>query len=441
MPFPPLPTQVSCPQCNARFVVQVRTIIDVAEKPELKEQFLRGRINYAQCPQCGGGGLLSTPLVYHDPSKELLISYLPPELAMSADEREQYVGSLVQSVMNSLPPEQRKGYFLQPKTALTLDSMFDAILEADGISKEALRDQRAKLDLVNRLLAAVDDQESLGQLIEEHRAELSYEFFLLLSSVIDASGEDGNEERGEALRNLREKLLERVNPMPSVAPEGATYDELIEMLRVTDKGEAWHTTIALNRPRLDYGFFQALTAKSDAAESAGDSEVAQELKDLRRRILDEMDAQDATVRQAEDKASLLIMQLSEAEDLQSAVREHRDEINHIFISVVARYQATARAQEDDARAEKLGLILEAALNVLEEGLPPDIRLINRLLRAEHPDGTDAVLEEQRGDLNDAFLAMYDRYAASLEGDEEAETTEHLKKVRAQIVAKMSVLRG
>jgi len=441
MPFPPMPTRVTCPKCQAAFVVQVQTVIDVGEDPEMKGRFLRGQVNYAECPQCGSGGLMSTPLVYHDPDKELLISYIPSELGLSAEQREQYVGPLVKALMDSLPPEKRKAYFLQPRTALTLESLFDAILEADGISKEMLEEQRARVKLLDALREAQDDQ-ALDRLVEEHRQELNYEFFLLLSSLIDADQEAGEGEKVDLLRDLREKLLERVSPaMPGVAPEDASYQDIIEMLQGVEPGAAWRGAIALNRSRLDYGFFQALTAKIEAAEAAGDQDAVNDLTDLRQRILEEIDALAHMAREAQDSASLLIMELSEAEDLETAVREHRDDIDDVFISVLARYQGAARTQGDAARAEKLAGILETVIDVLEEDLEPEVRLIHKLLLAEYPEGTDTILEKHRGLLDEVFLASYDRYVASLEEREDQDLLGHLKEIRAQIVAKMSILRG
>ncbi len=442
MPFPALPTQIRCPRCDTSFVAQVRTVIDVGQEPELKEQFLRGQVNYVQCPQCGGGGLLSTVLVYHDPAKELLLTYVPAELNMPADQQEKLIGGLVNAIMNELPAEARKAYFLQPKAVLTVDSLYDTILEADGISKEALEAQRAKLKLINTLLAAVEDDKTLDKLVEEHRGELTYEFFLLLSDAIEAHQADGHDDRAKAMQSLREKLLQRVTPvMPTTSPKGSTYDELIELLRKAQGGSEWRSTIAVNRPRLDYGFFQALTAKIEAAQVANDRETVTKLTELRQKILEELDSQDKRIREAQDGASLLIMELSEAQDLEAAVRQHSEEINEIFIGLLVRYQDAAKARNDTARAQKLGKILDTAINVIEEKLPPDVRLINKLLRAEHPEGTNAILEEYRGLLTDAFLETYDKYIADLEKARDKELAEHLKAVRGQIVAKMSILRA
>lgn len=453
MPYPTMPTPVACPRCGNRFVVQLRTIVDVGEEPALKEEFLRGRVNYARCPKCGAGGILSTPLVYHDPDKELLIAYAPQELQMAADQQEQVIGSLVNVVMDRTPQEKRKGYFLQPKTALTMESAMEMILEADGVSKEVLERQRAVYRLINQLLVNLDDEKTLDSLVEEHRQELDYEFFLTLSSMIDSAEEEGDDEPapegdGEGredgtarLRTLRERLLERVTPrMPKVAAQGASYDDVIQVLREAEPGDALLTAVALNRARLDYGFFQALTAKIDAARAAGDTAEADALTDLRKRINEALDQQNALLREAEDRANLLIMDLLDAERLDEAVRAHKDELDDLFLTLVHRYETAARQRGDERRAERMANLREAALNVIEEDLPPDSRLINRLARAEYPDATSKVLEEHRGLLNDAFLKRYDETVAALES-RHADLAAHLKEVRGQIVAKMMIQRA
>lgn len=446
MPIPAMPTPITCPQCQNRFTAQVRTVIDVGEEPSLRDDLLRGRLNYARCPKCGAGGTLTTPLVYHDPSKELLVTYVPSELDMDADQREQLVGSLVNAVMNSMPQEQRKGYFFRPQTALTMESLLEMVLEAEGVSKEALERQRATIRLVGELMAAVEDDETLDRLVEEHKAELDYEFFLLLSHMMDpVSDEDveeeepGDEEQRQALRTLRDKLLERVTPrMPGAAPAEAGYDEIIDLLRNTEPGDALTSAVAVNRARLDYGFFQALTAKIDAASAAGDTEEAEALTALRQQINAELDRQEDLIRAAEDHASLLIMEISEADDLEAAVRENKEQINELFVAVLTRLIAAA-GDKESKRGQKLRRILDASLDVLEEDMPPDVRLINRLARAEHPEETAAVLERDRDLLTERFLERYDEMVESVARRNE-ELAEHLKAVREQIVAKMTLQR-
>ncbi len=443
MPFPSMPTQIRCPHCDTPFIMEVRSIVDIGEQPELKEQLLRGQLNVAECPSCHSAVALSAPLLYHDPEKELLVSFIPAEMGLTADQQEQYIGSLVKTVMDSLPPEERKGYFLQPKAALTMASLIDTILEADGVSREELDQHRARVRLLQTLYDALDDEKTFGELVQEHKSELTYEFFVMLTSLIDAADEQ-TEDDDNRLAVLREKLLERVQPtMPQMASEAESPDELIRMLQDANE-ESFSALVAINRPKLDYAFFQALTSRLEAAEGAGDAEEVERLSSLRQRILDEIDAQNRMVQDAEDQAGLLMMQMLEvdADNLREALREHKDEIDGVFISVLSRYQQAAARRNDTARAGKLEAILHAALGVMEEGLPPEARLVNQLARASYPEETSTLLEESRGLLSDEFLQSLDRLIEGLaESDRDAEVASHLRQVREQAAAKMTVLRA
>jgi hypothetical protein len=101
----------------------------------------------------------------------------------------------------------------------------------------------------------------------------------------------------------------------------------------------------------------------------------------------------------------------------------------------------ARNLQDAESAEKLHGILETTLEVIEEKLPPANRLINKLMRAQYPDGSNALLESHRGLLDEAFLKTYDQYLARLKRSRSPELLEHAQKVRDQITAKRSILRA
>lgn len=441
MPFPAIPSRVVCPRCKQPFIVQLRTIIDVGEEPELKERFLAGEVNRAQCPHCGSNGLLSTPLLYHDPAKELLISFVPPEMTLPAEEQERLIGGLVNTVMNSVPPERRKAYFLHPKTVLTLEGLYDAILEADGISKEALEAQRSLIRLIDDLVAALEDEAAFERLVSENRQRLDYAFFLTLSEFIEMETQRGFAENAEKLQTLRDRLLERVSLTAAPAQQGATFDDLMELLQKAQGGPTWSQTIALNLPKLDYAFFQNLTARIEEAERQGDAEKAQALSTLRENILAEIDAQRNRLREAEDEASLLIMELLEAEDLPAAVRAHREEIDEVFFLVLNRLYERASARQDARRTERFERLSRVAQEVLEEDLPPALRLIGRLLRAEYPEETSKILEEHRGLLNEEFLKLFDAYTNQYTNAGGTALNQKFQSLRGQIVAKMTIQRA
>ena len=145
-------TQVNCPQCRQPIVSDLQQLFDAGENPHDKQIFLAGAFNIAQCPHCGFQGMLTMPLVYHDPEKEILLTYFPPEIGLPIEEQQKSIGPMINRIVNNLPQEKRKGYLLNPKTMFTLQGMLETILEADGITKEMIKAQEERMNLIQRLL-------------------------------------------------------------------------------------------------------------------------------------------------------------------------------------------------------------------------------------------------------------------------------------------------
>ena len=125
-------TQVRCPNCKAPVQAAIEQLIDVSEDPSAKARLLSGSLNAIRCPSCRYEGALASPLVYHDPAKELLLTYVSMELGLKKDHQERLLGQLINQAVNRLPPEQRKAYILQPQAMLTLQGMTERILAADA---------------------------------------------------------------------------------------------------------------------------------------------------------------------------------------------------------------------------------------------------------------------------------------------------------------------
>ena len=149
-------TPIQCPVCGAQFSAPVQSIIDVGRDPQLKAQFLQGNINVAQCPQCGTQAPMTAPLLYHDPANELALVLMPNELNLHHDDQQKIIGSLTNTLINSLTPEQRKAYLLTPKTFFTMQSLVNVVLETEGITPEMLERQKDKARLINEFLQAVE---------------------------------------------------------------------------------------------------------------------------------------------------------------------------------------------------------------------------------------------------------------------------------------------
>ena len=151
-------TQINCPNCRQLIPAEIQQLFDMGVDPSAKARLLSGQYNLAQCPHCGFSGTLGTPIVYHDPSKELLLTFVPPELNLPRDEAEKTIGKLINQAVENLPTEQRKGYLFNPQTVLTLQGLVERILQEDGISKEMIEAQQKRVALIQRLAGITDDK-------------------------------------------------------------------------------------------------------------------------------------------------------------------------------------------------------------------------------------------------------------------------------------------
>jgi len=427
---------VQCPVCNAQFTAPVESIIDVGRDPQLKAQFLQGNVNIAQCPQCGTQAPMTAPLLYHDPAHELSLVLMPNELNLHHDDQQKIIGDLTNTLMNSLPPEQRKGYLLTPKTFFTTQSLVNTILEAEGITPEMMERQKEKARLINEFLQATDE-ESLRNLVKEHDAQLDYEFFQILTASAQAAQAEGQTEMAQALFGLRAMLANLSSQGQAAVAEvdaalglgeTITREELLDRLQAAESDEEFEALVATGRPLLDYAFFQNLTAQ---IEATSDVEDASKLKTLRTRILDTTAKQDEETQARMQHAGELLKSLLQAEDPEAFAREHLDEIDDAFFVILSANIQHAEAENRTEVVEALQQLANMIIGLLEERLPPEVRLVNQLMNAPYPDGTKQLLEAQREILNPELMAALDQLITELEQAGNTDVADHVKQVKTQ----------
>lgn len=427
---------IKCPVCGAHFSAPIESVIDVGRNPRLKGQFLRGNMNIAQCPQCGTQAPMTAPLLYHDPAHELALVLMPAELNLHHNDQQKIIGDFTNTLLNSLPPEERKAYILTPRTFLTMQSLINTVLEAEGITPEMLERQRAKAGLITDFLQA-ENEEALRRLVREHDTELDYEFFQILTASAQAAQADGQAEMAQALLGLRALLAELSSKGQAAVAEvdaslglgqTITREELLNQLQATQSNEEFETLVAAGRPLLDYAFFQNLTAQ---IEAASDAETASQLKALRSKILDTTARQDEQARAKMQQASNLLKTILQAEDPQVAARQHLDEIDDAFFAVLTANMRYAETEKRNDLVQALQGLANVVLGLLEERLPPNVRLMNQLLNTAYPEGTGQLLERQREVLTPDFIASLDQLITDLEQAGNLEVANHVRQVKSQ----------
>ena len=417
--------RMNCPSCGHQFQSPVEQILDVRADPNAKMRVLNGLVNMAVCPQCQMRGMLSLPFLYHDPDKELALVYMPMEAGHDNVERQQAIGRLTSSVMDDLPPEERKGYLFQPEVFLTLENMANKILEADGVTPEMLEEQRAKAELLQRMLDAPSD-EALDAMIKENDAAIDAEFLGLLSANLELAQVTGQMADVPRLLAVRNKLVElssegrvlqKRNEMVDALRTEPTREKLLELLIQASDEPARELLIMFGRPLLDYGFFQALTSR---IESAADDDERKRLVALRTEVLDIRDRLDAETRALYEERSALLRDLLLSDDPQDLARRRSEEIDQVFFNVLAANLEEARAAKNKKAVDALQSIWSLLLQMTEESLPPEIQLFNRMMDAADAAEVDRLLEESR-DLVTERLVRFMEEAEARVRDEEGET--------------------
>ncbi|MGA9399091.1 MAG: CpXC domain-containing protein, partial [Anaerolineaceae bacterium] len=172
----------------------------------VKQKLLSGAFNLIQCPNCGYNGSLSSPIVYHDPEKELLLTFFPPELGLPANEQEKLIGPLIKQVTDRLPAERRKAYLLTPKMMFTMQGLIETVLEADGITREMIQEQQRQIKLLQQLMAT--SEEKRLEIVKAEESLINEQFFLILNRLIDSSLANGDETSAKQLTELQQNLFQ-----------------------------------------------------------------------------------------------------------------------------------------------------------------------------------------------------------------------------------------
>ena len=432
--IPTLPIEVTCPQCGARYNAQVQTIVDVGQDPRLKSMLLRGQLNTVTCPSCGAAGMVSAPLLYHDPERELLLVFFPPALTLTMENRERLTGSLVNALMSTLPSEGRKGYLLNPRTVLTMQSLIDQILRADGITEEMIEKQRARAQLLQDMLAAFGEEERLQALIEQNKEDIDYSFLLTLSAAAEGSTSAGQGEIADKLLKLRDVLMDQLAiTLPEPLPLNMPRVEVVDRVLAMEDEASRRAMVMYNRPLLDYAFFQELTRRIEQA--AG--ETAETLRTLRTELLELVEQLDREA-QAMQRAKMdLLQEALSSSDPAQLLRERKDEVDVLFLSVLAAVMHSAEDEGQEEQLQRLRAVNDAALAVLQEDLPPELRLVNDLLAAEYPHETQKLLQDRRTEWNDELPTLLTTLAEDLDAQERRQTAQRLRELREQVESLLS----
>jgi hypothetical protein len=416
-------TQISCPNCRQPITANVEQLFDVTADPQAKQRLLNGASNMARCPHCGYEGRLATPIVYHDNSKELLLTYFPPELGVPLNEQEKILGPMIKQVTDRLPPEKRKAYLLSPQANLTYESMIETILGKDGITPEMIKAQQERVMLMERLLQP-SSPDVRSEIIKQNLPKFDEQFFALFSRLLQGAMAGGQQAVAQQMADLQKQLLaetefgrglqesvkelEEASKALQSAGQGLTREKLLDMILAAPNDARLKAYVQLVRQGMDYSFYQLLSDKIDKASG----EEKSRLESIRAKLLDfsnEMDKQmEARYKQAQEFVEKILAN----DDVEKATQANLEGFTQDAFDIVQTMLRQASEKNDYTRMGKL----QKMVQVLQEASapPPEVAFIEQLLEAPDDAAIEKMLSENPEMVNDSFLEALNGLVAQVE---------------------------
>lgn len=422
-------TRINCPNCRQPIMAEIDQLFDVNIDPSAKQRIMSGAFNYVRCPLCGYQGSIATPIVYHDPEKELLLTFVPAELGLPQPEQERLIGGLINQAISKLPQEKRKGYLLRPQTTLTLQGLIERVLEAEGITREMIQAQQKRLNLLQRL-ANASDEHALEEILEQEDALIDAEFFTLLQRLVDTAMMSGDQASAKRLADLQKKLLDTTNFGQQVtaqskeveaaiadlraAGENLTREKLLELVIKSPNDTRLGALVSFARPAMDYTFFQLLSDRIERARGDGRARLVE----LRTKLLEMTQEIDRQLEAHVQEVRKLIQSLLQSSNVEEAMLQNLSRVDDYFVRELQQSLDEARKSGDLEKSGKLNSMME----VIREASapPPELRLIEEYLDASTDQERREFLEQHREEVTPEFLEMMANLAMQVQAGADAE---------------------
>jgi hypothetical protein len=340
------------------------------------------------------------------------------------DQQEKTLGPLIKKVTESLPPEKRKGYLLNPTANLSYESMVKLILGKDGVTPEMLKEQQDRVQVIERLLQA-SSSDVRSEIIKQNEKIFDEQFFALFSRLAQSAASSGQGQQvAQGLIDLQNQLLEEteygrqlketVGEMEAAqkslqeAGQGLTREKLLDIVIESPSDARLKAYVSLVRGGMDYQFFQLLT---DKIEKASDEDKAK-LESMREKLLEFTSEIDKQIEARYKQAQELVESILSQDDIVKAIQDNIQNITQDVVDIANQMLKQASEKNDYARMGKLQKMIEV---LKQASTPPEVEFIEHLLDAPDDATLDKMLEDNKDLINDEFMQALVGLVAQVDG--------------------------
>ncbi|MEL6404565.1 MAG: CpXC domain-containing protein [Chloroflexota bacterium] len=446
------PSTLQCSNCGTPNQVTLRSIIDVQNDPQGKVALLNGQINQFQCQQCGTVNSVSTPLLYHDASKEMLIAFVPMDVAMrqgtNRDSEEKIVGQMMNELTSSMPKEEFRSYMFNPSRALTMKGLIEQVLEADGVTPDMMEAQQARVDLVQKFLEA-QTEEDLIALVKENDDAIDIQLFQTLSIMAQRLMQSGQQQAVGHLAAIQQVLIEESSVGQQLDAEQAARDDIIEdvaaeiealgqgatrtdfldlAIKYADNDDKIQALVGMARPAFD----EQLLSEFGERISKAPADEREKLEAVRDSIIElsaQIDQQSQML--VQQKAQFLQVLLN-SPDYESILRDNIAAVDDTFMAVLSANIQQAEQRADVQVAARLKAIYNTAVSLLQSQMSPELRFVNELLTAETDEAMQTIIDEKADQFDASMMEVLDAVENMLAQQGQGGAIQRLGKVRTAL---------
>ena len=171
------------------------------------------------------------------------------------------------------------------------------------------------------------------------------------------------------------------------------------------------------------------TAHIEAAQ--GDE--AEQLKALREKLLKLTEELDNQMKEALRSSSQVLQTILQSPDLKAAVAENLEQIDDSFMMVLQSNIQQAAEQKQEQVLNALQAVYQEVVAQLESRMPPELKLINQLLRAS-PGVRAEYLREHAGEITPDVMRTMAGLVNDLNASGRSEVANELRGLMAQAAA-------
>ena len=442
-------TQITCPACQTPYAAEVHQIVDVGQNPELKEALIAGYLNVAQCPACGAVTQISGPLLYHDPDHELFMVHVPVEMGLPLQEQEQLIGQMVQRAMDNLPPAERRGYMFQPETNFSMQTFMERVFATEGITPEMIARQRDQSELLQKMVDA--DKDTQIQLVNDNQEMIDETFFAMLRAMREAADGSSDEAVSLKLTNLQARLMRGTEVGRRLEKQQRALHEFSQDVRKVDgltpelllkhvlanRGDdsIIAALIVAGQPAFNYQFFLLLSERIEKRQKSGID--ATELLTLRETMLNIQNEMEERSKEELEKAQQTLQSILVAEDKVAAVRSKFAQVDNTVLYLLAASIQQSEEQGDVERTIVLQEVQTIIANQMEQQAPPEIRLVNKLVRSDSFEEQQQILDEGSDLIRPELVQVMNMLVEDADSRGQDELKDKLQTVRNLIEARLA----